>query len=101
MPNYVKQLLKKIRRQPALYIGKKSLDRLSDFLSGYVYCMYEQQGLSVQPLPGFQEYISKEFAIQSAHNWSDIISFFSSSEEEAFDNFYIFINRFYGDGWDD
>lgn len=100
MPDYIRELLKKIRKQPALYIGKKSLDRLSHFLSGYVCCIYEQQGIVVQPLPGFQEYISKEFAIQSAHGWSDILLFFSSGEEEAFDKFYIYLDRFYGEGWD-
>ena len=99
MPEYVKLLLKDIKQQPALYLGKKSLDRLAAFLAGYSYCMYKYQNISCQTLPGFQEYISDYFKIKTAHNWSSIIISNFKSDEEAFDNFYILLEQFYGEIW--
>ena len=98
MPECVKLLLEEIKEQPAIYIGKKSLDRLVAFLGGYSYCMYKQQNISTPILPGFQEYISEYFKIESAHNWSSIIVSNSRNDEEAFDMFYDLLEQFYIDG---
>ena len=99
MPEYVKLLLKEIKEQPAIYIGKKSLDRLASFLAGYSYCMYKQQNLSCETLPGFQEFISEYFKIKYAYNWSNIIIMNFKNDEEAFDIFYTLLDQCYGEDW--
>ena len=96
MPEYIKSLLKKIQEQPAVYIGKKSLDRIAAFLAGYSYCMQDQGKVCCHPLPGFQEYISGLFKVESAYHWASIIASNYPSEEEAFDAFYTLLAQFYG-----
>lgn len=99
MPEYVADLLKRIREQPEAYIGRKSLDRLGTFLWGYVGCMWDHSGICEQPLPGFGEYIAEQYHVRSMHSWSAIISFYCTYEEDAFDTFYHFLDLFYPE-WD-
>lgn len=88
MQEYVKNLLEDIQRRPGVYLGKKSLDRLGHFLAGYMWCMHCNFENEDNYLSGFQEFIADYYNIHSAHNWSDIIQFFCSTDEEAFDKFY-------------
>ncbi len=100
MPEYIKKLLKSIKDCPAAYIGKKSLDRLSHFIAGYMCCIYESSSSWQESFPGFQEFVAKHYNVESMHHWSSIISFYSTYEEEAFDEFYNLLYEFYGK-WDD
>ncbi|MGC6768254.1 hypothetical protein [Enterococcus sp. LJL51] len=43
---------------------------------------------------GFQEYIQQKYNINSSHNWSDIIIFYCTTEEQAFDKFYELLDDF-------
>ena len=95
MPEYIKKLLEDMRKRPGVYFGKKSLDRLATFLSGYRCCVLERDGEAPSDLPGFQEFVAERYNIQSAHHWSDIIQFYCSTEEEAFDTFFELIDEFY------
>ena len=89
------KLLVELKYRPGVYIGKKSLERLSAFINGYMYCYYKHNGGPSDYLPGFQDYIEKKYGIQSTHGWSEIIRFFSTTEEEAFDSFFNLVNEFY------
>jgi len=90
----VKKLLSDMKNRPGVYFGKKSLDRLSTFLSGYICCVSERDGEIGEYLPGFQEFISERYNIRSTHHWSEIIQFYCSTEEEAFDEFYKLLDEF-------
>ena len=95
MSENIKKLLNDMRIRPGVYFGKKSLDRLTAFLSGYMCCVHERDGGSTVYLPGFQEFVSERYNIKSAQHWSNIITFFSSTEEDAFDLFYELLDEFY------
>ena len=69
---------------PELYIGKPSLERLYAFIGGYLHNNSEGDD---HCLDGFNEYVSAKYRINTDHNWSEIISFFSSNENEAFETF--------------
>lgn len=79
------KLLQEIRKRPEIYIGKASLERLYAFLNGY-----KHHELPSPPdcLDGFQNYVEGIYDIHTDHNWASIIQFFSSTEEEAFNEFY-------------
>ena len=53
-------LINKIREQPNLYIGKKSVERLKAFLDGYQMCM-EEEGEHSYVLGDFQRYVQKRY----------------------------------------
>lgn len=95
MPEYINRLLRDVQKNPGIYLGKKSLERLVFFLSGYMYCMDERSESTAHYLPGFQEFIEEYYNIQSVHHWSEIIRFFCVTEEDAFDEFYRLLDEFY------
>lgn len=91
-------LLKILQERHGVFIGKKSLDHLVTFVSGYIKCIYDQDGVPPIFLPGFQEFVEMHYDISgNVHvfrHWSEIISFFSTTEEEAFDEFYKLLEVF-------
>lgn len=95
MQENIKKLLTDIKKRPGVYFGKKTLTDLSIFLSGYMCCTFERDGGTLEYLPGFQEFIEKRYNIKIARHWSEIICFFSFTEEDAFDQFYMLLDEYY------
>ena len=91
-------LLDDLRKRPLPLIGKKSLDRLTACLSGYIYCIYEKEGRVLEVLPGFQEFVERHYNLHNNiyvfRHWTDIICFFTATEEDAFDEFYKLLDEF-------
>ena len=77
-------LKEKIIQRPEVYIGKPSVERLYAFLNGY---LHRSQEVSYDWNHAFNGYVANHYGITSAHNWADIIVFFSSNENEAFASF--------------
>ena len=96
-------LLKSIRENPYIYIGKPSLQRLYAFISGYQYRERTRDPEYRSCLEGFNEFVSNRYNLNTNHNWANMIDFFSNSEQEAFDTFYRLLEAFYraGGGGDD
>ena len=94
MDNFEELLLVKIREMPALYIGKKSVERLRAFVDGYSTCFGEIYGKEPTILTGFNQYVAQKYKINTDHDWSSIIQFFSNTEESAFDMFYQLLDEF-------
>ena len=73
-----------IIKRPELYIGKPSLERLYAFIGGY---LYQNEFVTENCLDGFNEYVAERYGLDTDHNWSLIIQFFSNDEKEAFNKF--------------
>lgn len=85
------ELLEQIKARPELYLGTKSLPKLSYFLDGFFHAIeiMERSEYKESIFPkGFQEWIEIKYDITESRHWSDIINFICFSEDDAFDTFY-------------
>ena len=80
----LRDLIYSISKRPEIYIGRPSLERLYAFIGGYLTANNEMDD---HCLDGFNEFVSQKFHINTDHNWSEIIQFFSNSEQQAFEKF--------------
>ncbi len=80
-----------------MYLGKKSITRLSMVLTGYSLARSE---LGLEPteeegeFEKFQNWIQEKFNITSNHGWDSIILFYSVDERAAFENFFRLLKEF-------
>lgn len=87
-------MLYEIKDRPGVHIGKKSLERLAMYLTGYVSCMVEMTNEITYFLIELQDYVSNYYEIDSDQYWVDIIRFYTLSEDEAYDKFYELLDEF-------
>ena len=91
--DYLYTILEKIKNHPELYIGKKSIQKLADFINGYICAIFEITGKKVF-FGNFKLYIEYKSGISHpGQHWSDILSN-NKSQEDAFDLFYIYLEEF-------
>ena len=101
MEDKIIKMLYEIKEHPGVHIGKKSLERLAMYLTGYVSCMVEMTNGMTFFLIDIQEYVANYYNIKSDQYWVDIIRFYTLSEDEAYDKFYELLDEFLkntGDG---
>lgn len=92
--NHLTAILLKIKKNPGVYIGKKSVQELSTFITGYECALFEITAKLYTFNYQFQEFIQKKYGtVDSCKHWSDIISV-GKTHEEAFDLFYVYWNEF-------
>lgn len=85
------ELLNDIRKRPEMYLGRKSLELLFTYLLGF---NHRKGNDEADCLTGFQEYVETLYGLNVDHNWAILIRFFSSSDEEAFYEFYRLFDTF-------
>jgi hypothetical protein len=90
-------MLEKIRRKPGMYIGERSINRLHAFLTGY------RAGLGrlgfyprdVDEFHRFHDWVANRLGFyESTSGWCNMIRDKSTSETEAFDQFFLFLDEF-------
>lgn len=85
------QLLEKIQKRSAMYLGGRSLSRLEAFLGGY-FVAKQELGLSLtseeEHFTRFQDWIQTKYHIQASQSWAKIILFYSTDEAHALDSFF-------------
>ena len=94
-------LLQKIQKRPALYLGHKSICSLQAFLDGYYYARRELDiPLTVQESE-FQEFLQwmrKKFDVETGQLWSSILLFHSPDESNAIERFFSLFEEFINQG---
>jgi len=66
-------------------------------MDGYMDRQYEIDGIdemSMGFVSEFQDFIQQRYKITSTYHWAKIITFFSSTDEEAFDRFYELLEEY-------
>lgn len=98
MNKELKQLLDALHAKPGMYIGEPSLEKLHTFVNGYLYCMNKRDNVVYEYVSGFQIFVEQYYQVfenkNFHHHWSRIISFFSSTEEQAFYKFYELLDEY-------
>lgn len=88
-------LIKDIQKQPALYLGHSSLNRLAGFVEGYL-CA---QGNIMEKtfFQNFQSWTQSYYHLdhlEKKYHWSDVIGFFCLDDRNAFERFYSLLEKY-------
>jgi hypothetical protein len=86
--------LNQMRERPGMYLGRKSLTLLGAYIAGYVDHQYAIDKNHRSSFSKFGEYVREYFDIHTDHDWIKIITFYSSTDEDAVDLFYTLLDRF-------
>ena len=63
--------------------------------------MFEIEGTYPILIPEFQEFVTEHYHLSQyfSRHWSEIILFFESSEEKAFDKYYELLDLYFEEKW--
>jgi hypothetical protein len=79
----IHQLLETIRREKGLLVGRRSIETLHAFLSGYAYARKEREGTDdYRFLSEFGDWVQRRYRVDSTQGWAKIVQFFSNEEAE-------------------
>jgi hypothetical protein len=91
-------LLKKIEKTPAMYVGGQSLFLLESFMNGYVLARDELNIPSTDRendfFDNFHNWLQQRLDVKTTKSWSSIIFFRSFSEKNALKNFFYLLEEF-------
>ncbi len=87
-------LIMMVNKNPGPLIGGKNIHRLSTFISGYMFAIFELTGYFCHFDRDFQKYIESHMDTDLSIHWDTIISK-GCTKEEAFDLFYVYFQDFY------
>ena len=91
----IELLINEIRKRPGLYLGKKSISLFRAFIHGYEQCLSESEMTrDVRLHPDLYEFVLEKYPTILSIGWVEIILGQSSSEEEAFDKFFVLYDEF-------
>ncbi|WP_293067302.1 hypothetical protein [Okeania sp. SIO2B3] len=97
------ELIRKIRKRPALYLGKPSIDHLQVFLDGYTFARRElgvPLSQEEEYFEKFQEWIESKYNLPDTQSWMKIILFYSADERDALERFFDLFEEFIGENVD-
>lgn len=91
-------LLKKIEKKPAMYVGGQSIFLLESFINGYVLARDELNIPSTDRendfFENFHSWLQQRLDVKTTKSWSSIILFRSFSEKNALENFFSLLEEF-------
>jgi hypothetical protein len=90
-------LLQKIKKRPAMYLGRHSIFSLQAFLDGYYFARRELGVPLTTQESEFQEFlqwIRQRFQVETGQLWASILLFNSADEGKAVDRFFSLFEEF-------
>ncbi|MDF9824490.1 hypothetical protein M2475_000792 [Breznakia sp. PF5-3] len=93
--NRLVDLLQKIKERPGMYLGEKSLTKLSWFLTGYLVSEAEvYENMKPNYIVGsFEQYLNKEYGYCNK-KWNKILDFHQITEANKFDTFFNELSKY-------
>jgi hypothetical protein len=85
------ELLKELRRRPALYLSRKSIFDFQSFLQGYEIARINLGLSKTQEEIEFDEFLDwvKEICpVKTNHTWANLLLFYSADERDALDKLF-------------
>jgi Trp operon repressor len=94
-------LLQKIKKRPAMYLGRNSIFSLQAFLDGYYFARREL-GLPLtaqeSEFQEFLQWIRKRFNVETGQLWASILLFHCADERSAVERFFSLFEEFLNRG---
>ncbi len=91
------ELITKIKKRPALYLGNNSISHLQVFLDGYTFARRELKvpiSNEEADFEDFQEWVEQKFNLPDTQSWAKIILFYSADERDALKRFFELFDEF-------
>lgn len=92
--NYMKEVLNEVKVRPGMYLNDRKLENLYAFINGYMYRKFQEQDTIPEFYPGFQKFITDKYNVTTGQHWTKIIDFYSDSEKEALDKFFLHLDEY-------
>lgn len=83
-----------IKNQPIIHIGRKSVILLRAYIDGYIAREMEVDLEFRTIFYEFYDFIQKQYEMAPNHYWDRILFAFSSTDEDAFELFYKYLDEF-------
>lgn len=90
-------LLKKlyaIKKEPNIYIGRKSVYLLRAYIDGYIDRMMEINPDFKSVYFGYYDYIREQYKMAPNFYWDRILTAYSSTDDKAFELFYSYLDKY-------
>jgi len=90
-------LLEKIKKRPAMYLGRHSIFSLQAFLDGYYFARRELGLPLTEQESEFQEFLQwmrDKFKVETGQLWASILLFHSADERNAVERFFSLFEEF-------
>lgn len=83
-----------MKDRPGMYLGRKSLSLLGAYITGYLDHQYEIERDFASTFTAFNDFVHEYYCISTCQDWVKIITFNSSTDEDAVDRFYMLLDLF-------
>lgn len=90
-------VLQKIKKRPAMYLGRHSIFSLQAFVDGYYFARRELGVPLTQQEAEFQEFLQwlrQKFQVETGQLWASILLFHSADERSAVERFFSLFEEF-------
>ncbi|MCL1467642.1 hypothetical protein [Argonema galeatum] len=90
-------VLQKIKKRPAMYLGRHSIFSLQAFLDGYYFARRELGVPLTKQEAEFQEFLQwlrQKFQVETGQLWASILLFHATDERSAVERFFSLFEEF-------